>query len=185
MDFSPTSNMPDKTRSIKMKKRVVKKRLMYLKTLFAVVCSPAGLQLNIYYYYFYRSLIELRRNQKTARTSIKAGTNKMSCSVRSPKKISQINDCPRLWPWLFVSRGWWKRRHIWGDRGGCWVGESEGLFRCPGDEGNFSSEAKTLRPIHSPDESWVRWREGWSAGACHCVVANSQGLLSRSRSKRP
>lgn len=38
----------------------------------------------------------MRRNQKTARTSIKAGPNKMSCSVWSPKKISQINDCPRF-----------------------------------------------------------------------------------------
>lgn len=58
---------------------------------------PEGLQSDIYSYYFHRSLIELRRNQKTASTSINAGTNKMSCSVRSlKKKISQINDRPRF-----------------------------------------------------------------------------------------
>lgn len=88
--------MPGNTRSIKMKKSVVKKRPMYLKSLFTVVCSRASLQSNIYYYYFYRSWIELHRNQKNGRTSIKAGTNKMSCSVGSPKKISQLNDCPRF-----------------------------------------------------------------------------------------
>lgn len=139
----------------KNKITVLKKRVSHIETPFTtvVVSVPAGLQWNIYSYYFHRSLIELHRNQKTASTSINAGTNKMSCSVRSlKKKISQIHYCPRFGHGYLFFCGWWKRRHIWGDRGGCWVGEGHGLFRCPGDEGNFSSEAKTLRPI--PSRRW-------------------------------
>lgn len=78
-----------------------------------------------------------------------------------------------------------KAKAYLGRHGGCWVGEGHGLFRCPGDEGNFSSEAKTLRPI--PSRQWelseMKGRtESWLMPLCGGI---QPGFAQQEQSVKP